>query len=196
VALANALGVTVDYLVGSEAAVTPELLEHRVLMYGSDEEYLGSVIPFLVDGITQSDCVLAVTATRQVGLLRDALGDDAVHVEFRDSAHWYHSPTRALDDYRAFVKDRFASGAPWVRIIGEPVWSGRTEAEIAAWTCYESMINLSFASSPATIVCPYDTRSVSEAVLADASHTHPEVAGMSHPSANPAYRRPEDFLLG
>src|SRR3984893_14177140 len=54
VALANALGVSVDYLVGGKATVSSKLLEHRALIYGSDEEFLAWTVPFLVDGITRS----------------------------------------------------------------------------------------------------------------------------------------------
>src|ERR1700704_6388131 len=49
VALADALGVSADYLVGSGATISPKLLEHRVLIYGSDDEYLASLVPFLVE---------------------------------------------------------------------------------------------------------------------------------------------------
>ena len=195
VALADALGVSVDYLVGSSATVSPKLLEHRVLIYGSDDEYIASTVPFLSEGIARSDCVLAVTAGRQAGLLRDALGVDAAHVEFQDSAEWYRSPTGAMNSYRTFVTERFERGAPWIRIIGEPVWAGRTEAEVATWTRYESMINLSLASSPATIICPYDARSVPKGILTDARHTHPETSGTGDVSTSLAYREPEDFLL-
>ena len=194
-ALATALGVSIDYLVGGEATVSPKLLRHRALIYGSDDEYLASVVPFLVEGIARSDCVMAVTARRQIGLLRAALGDDSSHVEFRDSSGWYRSPAGALNDYRRFVQERFERGAHWIRVIGEPVWVGRSEAEVTEWTRYESMINLSLASSPATIMCPYDARSAPDRVLACARQTHPEVAEAGAASTSPAYREPEEFLL-
>jgi len=194
-ALASALGVSVDYLVGGSATVSPELLRHGVLIYNSDDEYLASSVPYLLEGITRSDCVLAVTGKRQIGLLRDALGDDALHVEFWDSAEWYRSPRGASNGYRTIMQERFGRGAPWIRILGEPVWSGRSEPEVAAWIRYESLLNLSFAASPATIVCPYDARSVSDRVLAGARRTHPEVASAGEFTASPGYREPEDFLL-
>jgi hypothetical protein len=195
VALARALGVSVDYLVGSTATVAPKLLEHRVLIYDSDAVYLASTVPFLREGITRNERVLVVTAGRQTRLLRNALGDDAALVEFHDSAEWYTSPTGALNHYRSFVKDRFESGAPWIRIIGEPVWAGRSPAEVAAWTRYESMINLSLASSPATILCSYDARSVPKRILAGARRTHPEIAEADDVSASHDYREAEGFLL-
>jgi transcriptional regulator with XRE-family HTH domain len=196
VALAEALEVSVDYLIGSTGATTtPHLLEHRAVAYGSDGELLAAAIPFLVEGVERSNGVLAVTTPRRIELVRDALDDHSEHVEFADSADWYRSPSEALNRYRAFVKQKFEAGAPWIRFVGEPVWAGRSDAEITAWTRYESMLNLAFASSPTTIVCPYDERSVPVEVLASARRTHPDVAHGSDATASPAYRQPEDFLL-
>jgi transcriptional regulator with XRE-family HTH domain len=194
-ALADALGVSVDYLIGTAATITSQLLEHRVLAYGSDEEFLAAAIPFLAEGIERSHCLLAVTTEAQIGLLRDTLDERSAHVEFADSVDWYRSPNEALNRYHAFVKQKFEAGAAWIRILGEPVWAGRSDAEITAWTRYESIFNLSFASSPATIICPYDTRSLPEEIVADARRTHPEVAHGSDATASPTYREPEDFLL-
>jgi transcriptional regulator with XRE-family HTH domain len=191
-ALASALGVSVDYLLGISAT---KLLGHSVLIYSSDAEYVASACPFLRDGLARSECALAVTATRQIGLLREALGDDAMYVEFADSSEWYGSSATALSRYRIFMKDRFERGAPWIRIIGEPVWAARSEAEVGEWARYESAINLSFASSPATIVCPYDARSVSDSVLAIGLRTHPEVAEAGNITPSGSYEDPEDFLL-
>jgi transcriptional regulator with XRE-family HTH domain len=195
VALASALGVSVDYLVGGSATASPELFRHRVLIYGSDDEYLASVVPFLREGIACSDAVLAVPSERQGGLLRDALGDDAQHVEFFDSSDWYGSLRDAANGYRTIVKERFEQGAPWIRIIGDAVWAGRSSAEVAEWFRYESMVNLALASSPATIMCSYDGQSLPDEVLTDARRTHPEVADPGGVTASPAYREPEDFLL-
>jgi transcriptional regulator with XRE-family HTH domain len=194
-ALADALGVSVDYLIGTAAATTPRLLEHRVLAYETDEAFLASAIPFLTEGIEQSHRPLAVTTEALAGLLRDGLDDLSEHVEFADSVEWYRSPGEALSRYRTFVTKTFESGAVWIRVVGEPVWTGRSDDEVTAWTRYESIINLAFASSPATIVCPYDVRSLPAAIVADALQTHPEVAHGSDVTASAAYREPEDFLL-
>ena len=195
VALANALRVSVDYLVGSGATVSAKLLEHRALIYDSDDQYLAVAGPFLVEGVRRSDSVLVVTARQKIGLLREALGDDAMQVEFVDSAEWYRSPTDLLHHYRTFVRERFERGAHWIRIIGEPVWAGLSEAEIDVWTRCESMVNLAFSSWPATVMCPYDAISAPEGVLVGARQTHPEVAEDGDATASLAYREPEDFLL-
>ena len=118
-----------------------------------------------------------------------------VGVEFADSADWYSSLSAALNRYRTFVKQKFEAGAAWVRIVGDPVWAGRSDAEITAWFRYESLVNLAFASAPATIVCPYDTRSVPAEVVAEARRTHPEAADGTTVTGSSTYREPEDFLL-
>jgi hypothetical protein len=195
VALADALRVSVDYLVGSEATLSPALLRHRVLVYSSDAEYRATTVPFLRDGITRSEPVLVVTAERQLGLLRDALGDDARHVEFRDSAEWLRTTGGAWSGFLAFLTERFQGGASWIRILGEPVWSGRSESEVTEWIRFESMLNLLLASSPATMVCPYDARGLPDTVLTAAQCNHPEVAVAGDVTRNPAYREPAEFLL-
>ena len=156
VALGDALEVSVDYLVGGEATMSPRLFEHRALIYGSDDEFLAIAVAFLAGGIRRSECALAITTPQQTSLLQESLGDEAAHVEFHDSGEWYRSPRAALDAYRTFVKERFELGAPWIRIVGEPVWAGRTDAEVAEWVRYESLLNMAFASAPATMICPYD----------------------------------------
>jgi transcriptional regulator with XRE-family HTH domain len=194
-ALAEALGVSVDYLIGSAMATAPRLLEHRLLTYRSDEEYLAATIPFFDEGMERSDCLLAVTSEEQTELLRDSLEDRADRVEFADSAEWYRSPSTAMDGYRTFVNDKLEAGAAWIRIVAEIAPESRSDAEIPAWTRYESFVNLAFASSPTSFICTYDDRSWSADAIADARRTHPELAHGTTATVNLEYQEPEDFLL-
>ena len=79
--------------------------------------------------------------------------------------------------------------------MAEAAWADDTDTEIAAWTRYEALVNLAFASSPATLMCTYDERSFPAEVIADARRTHPQLAYGSDATASPSYRKPEDFLL-
>lgn len=194
-ALAEALGVSVDYLIGSATATVPQLFEHRLLTYTSDEEYLASVIPFFVEGMERSESLLAVTTEEKTWLLRGSLADRADVVEYADSAEWYRSIGTALDGYHAFVDRKLRAGAAWIRIVGELPAAKRSDAEMATWNRYESFVNIAFASRPATILCSYDDRSWPAEVIAGARLTHPEVAHGSESSVNPSYREPEDFLI-
>ncbi len=60
-ALADALGVSVDHLIGTAAATAPQPFDHRLLTYGSDEDFLAAAIPFLAEGMERSESLLAVT---------------------------------------------------------------------------------------------------------------------------------------
>ena len=194
-ALAEALGVTVDYLVGGAATVRPRLLDHRALIYRSHEEFVAATGPFVAEGIARAECLLVVTTKALIARLRDELGGDARQVKFADASRWYRSPIGALVAYRRFVEEKFEAGAPWIRIVGEPRWAGLTPGEVEAWTRYESMLNLSFASSPVTIMCPYDARGTAGRVIAGAQSTHPELMQAGDIVPSPAYQEPEEFLL-
>jgi hypothetical protein len=82
-----------------------------------------------------------------------------------------------------------------VRIVGEPVWAGRSRREVRSWIRYESMLNLSFARSPVTIVCAYNTQSLAASVVAGARRTHPELMSGTGSVASQHFRDPEAFLL-
>jgi transcriptional regulator with XRE-family HTH domain len=193
--LAEALGVSVDYLIGSATAMPRRLLEHRLLTYGSDEDYLAAAVPFLADGAERSDPLLVVTTRDQTQLLRDSLADRAEAVEFADSAEWYRSPATAMQGYLTFVNEQLDAGASWMRVVAEIAPERRSDAETPVWTRYESFVNVAFASAPATVVCTYDDRSWPEDVIADARRTHPVVVQGVDATVNGDYRGPEDFLI-
>jgi transcriptional regulator with XRE-family HTH domain len=194
-ALAGALNVSVDYLVGTTATITPQLLEHRVLLYGSDEEFLAGTLPFLTDGIEQSHALLVATTAAHIELLRDALGDKAGDVEFAVSKDFLRSPVATLKQFRAFMTRGLEAGSAWIRIVGEPIWEGRSADEVSAWTRFESLFNLEFAAWPATAICPYDRGSLPKKILTDARRTHPEVAQGTSVKASRTYKDAKHFLL-
>lgn len=194
-ALAKALGVSVDYLIGSATVTAPRLLEHRLLTYGSDEEYLAAAIPFLAEGVDRSDPLLVVTTREHAQLVRDKLSERADRVEFADSAEWYRSPATAMHGYLTFVNEQLDAGAAWMRVVAEIAPESRSDAEIPAWARYESFVNIAFASTPATVVCAYDDRTWPEDALVGARRTHPQVVDGADATANRDYRGPEDFLI-
>ena len=192
-ALADGLSVSVDYLLGRSSRPVPAL-DHRALLYSDADEFLAAAVPFVAEGLAQRDAVLVVTTGPNTERLRSALGRDAGSVDFGDSRRWYDTPLDALSRYRCYIDERISAGTGHVRIIGEPVWRGRSRVEAAAWTRYEALINLALAATPATILCPYPVKAV-PSVLAGARRTHPEMqtAGAVSPCAE--YGGPEAVLL-
>lgn len=59
--------------------------------------------------------------------------------------------------------------------VGEPIWPGRSPAEVAEATRHEALINTAFARADTRVLCPYDTSRLDPAVVRDAARTHPEL---------------------
>ena len=74
-----------------------------------------------------------------------ALGRAAKSVRFASQDEWYATPAKALAGYHGFVSESVAGGAPWVRVLGEPLWEGRSASEVRTWCRYESLLNLAFS---------------------------------------------------
>jgi transcriptional regulator with XRE-family HTH domain len=193
VALARALKVTVEYLVGD--GLLPIMVAHRAVLYGSDEEFVDAVAPFVSEGVERSEPVLVVTSARNRELLRRAIRPGR-KVRFGDHVKWYGSPLSAIAAYRAFLKERIEAGASWIRIAGEPVWPSASKRDVDPWVTYESMFNLIFEVWPLTVICLYDTRSADAAIVRVARQTHPYLVEGTRLDRNEAYVEPEKFVLG
>ena len=77
--------------------------------------------------------------------------------------------------------------------IGEPIWPGRTAAEMQEATRHEALINLAFRDSPVTVLCPYDGAGLPGSVIADAASTHPAVIKDRQETASASYLGPPDL---
>jgi transcriptional regulator with XRE-family HTH domain len=193
-ALARALGVSIDYLV--DGVAPPSALEHRALLYASDEEFVEVASPFLLEAVELGEGAIAVTSPGRIEILRDALGPEARHVEFADHSSWYATPLSALEGYRRFLDTQLETGAPWIRVVGEPLWSGRSASEIELWTRYESLMNLVFGGAPTSLLCPYDVRALDEEIISAARVTHPHAVEHAAVATSPEYADPSTFALG
>jgi hypothetical protein len=186
--------VTIDYLV-SGGAPSPPMLEHRALLYETDEEFVNSAGPLLAEAVERSEAALAVTTNANIDSLRDQLGAQARQVEIVERSTWYRTPLSALNGYQAFLEARIEAGAPWVLIVGEPVWAGRSDSEVRLWARYEALLNLVFSAAPATVLCPYDMRTLDPSIISHARSTHPHTVERDTLASSPQYADPSGFVL-
>lgn len=172
-------------------SLVPDALTHDALFYGTDEQFVAALGPFLRDGLARGDAAVAAVTRPNIGLLRDALGTDADDVSFIDRDEWYERPTATVAGWRRLLAGATGRGHGYVRIIGEVAF-GPAERH-PSWTRYEAVLNRVFADAPAWIVCPYDARALPPEVLADARRTHP-VVSHSGRQASDRYLAPEALL--
>jgi anti-sigma regulatory factor (Ser/Thr protein kinase) len=79
-------------------------------------------------------------------------------------------------------------------VVGEPVWTGSSDAQVREWKRFESLVNVAYARFPALALCPYDAHALSPSILADAYCTHPELLAGSRAEESPAFVDTEAFM--
>lgn len=147
---------------------------HETAFYGSDDEYLQVAVPFLEDGRRAGEPTLVNCADHNTTLLRGVLGD-VDGIEFLPAEHEYARPATTIQSYRKLFASLTAAGADQIRIIGEVPHPG-VGAAWDGWARYEAAVNHAFREFPLWGICPYDTRTTPERVLAEVAQTHPHVA--------------------
>ena len=143
---------------------------HPALFYRGATEYAAGVGGFVREALAACEPVLVAVPQARLGLLRDVLGPAFEQVESTDMGGLGRNPGRILSRLREFAAQH---GERAVRIVGEPIWPGRSAAEITEATRHEALINLAFRGRESTVLCPYDAAGLPAAVLADARRTHP-----------------------
>ncbi|GGZ73822.1 anti-sigma factor RsbA family regulatory protein [Streptomyces echinoruber] len=147
---------------------------HPALFYRDQEEYLAGIVPFVRAGLAGGEPVAVAVPGENLELVRAALGEDAERVRLLDMRRAGRNPGRIIPGVLRAFADAQPPGRR-VRIVGEPIWAGRSAAEYPACAQHEALINAAFRGREATILCPYDERRLDERVLADAHATHPVV---------------------
>ncbi|MEU6282132.1 anti-sigma factor RsbA family regulatory protein [Streptomyces sp. NPDC047028] len=162
--------------------------DHPALFYAGTAQYLAGTVPFIRDGLAAGEPVAVAVPGENLRAIRDELGADADAVRLLDMREAGRNPGRIIPGVLRAFADAQPPGRR-VRIIGEPIWAGRSAAEYPACVQHEALINAAFRGREVTILCPYDTSRLTEDVLADAHATHPVVipAGVGGKRASTAY---------
>lgn len=193
-ALAKALGVTIDYLVSGSASSVP-MLDHRALLYETESELFAIAMPFLEEAIERSEPALAVMNSRRIRQLRLRLGSRASHVELTDWTALCSEPVAAIERFHEFLNRSIDDGASWVRVLGELVWAGCSDAEVRRWSRFESLLNLAFSGAPMTVLCAYNVSELDPEIIGHARATHPHTVEHAALLASEDYCDPVGFVL-
>ncbi|KMS84556.1 MULTISPECIES: anti-sigma factor RsbA family regulatory protein [Streptomyces] len=178
----------------AEPAETVDPFVHPALFYADAREYVAGTVPFVRAALAAGEPVAVAVPGENLRLIQDELGADGAAVRFLDMREAGRNPGRIIPGVLRAFADAQPPGRR-VRIIGEPIWAGRSPAEYPACAQHEALINAAFRGREVTILCPYDTTRLDERALADAYATHPVVipAGSGTERASAAYD-PDDVV--
>ena len=155
------------------------------MLYERPHEYVEGVLGFLREG-GDAPAMVAVPGPH-ADQLRPHINGHSDRTQFVDMQQLGRNPRRIIPAIRDFVRSH-----PDRRVdfIGEPMWPGRTPAEVAEATQHEALLNLAFGETPMRILCPYDVGRLDPSVLDSALRTHPVVIEHGERHDSPRYTDP------
>jgi len=157
---------------GAPGAADGGSLSHLAYLYDDERDFVSDITAFAAAGRRNAEPVFLAVPGRRGALLRERLGAESGSLRYGAMAETGRNPARLIPELREFIDQHPGHR---IRYVGEAVWAGRTAAELREATRHEALINLAFATTPATILCPYDLTRLPPSAIGGARHTHPAI---------------------
>ncbi len=170
----------------------PDGYRHEAMLYQGCTEFLRGTLGFITDAMAADEPVLVVVDAGKIDSLRSELRGRQDGVHFADMANVGANPARIIPAWQDFLGEHAAPHRR-VRGIGEPIWPGRSRAELAECQRHEALLNLAFADPDFWLLCPYDTATLDPAVIDEARGTHAVVHERGSTRPSPNYRGIDAF---
>jgi anti-sigma regulatory factor (Ser/Thr protein kinase) len=149
---------------------------HVAWFYRTADEYVAGVSEFATAGACAGEpTMIAVPAGRLPPGWSPA--DRAVGALRLDVEVLGRNPSRMVPVLRAFAADHPEQR---VRVVAELAWPGRSAPELGEVARYEMLMDLAFADSPVSMLCPYDPAGLPGSVTAAVRASHPWVRQAGH----------------
>ena len=160
---------------------------HEALFYDGEGEFLDGTLQFIGGALAAGEPALIMLREERSRPLEAALGADAARVHFADMREFGRNPARIIPAWREFLERHAPDGRP-VRGVGEPIWPGRSPAELTECQRHESLLNLAFGDGHGwRLLCPYDAGALDDELLRAAWRSHPRVAQNGATRTSDAY---------
>ncbi len=173
--------------VRAPSAGTADGYRHEALLYSGMAEFFAGTTSFIRRAVRAGNPVLVMVSGSKIGMLRRELRAEARNVSFADMADAGGNPGRIIAAWQAFAREHAGASRLWG--IGEPVYPGRSPAELAECQLHEALLNIAFdASIPLWLLCPYDLEALATDVIDEAYRTHPFIARGEDRQASSAFR--------
>ncbi len=147
---------------------------HDVMLWSRAGAFVRDTVTFVRAGLASDERVLVALPGPRLRAVRAALGEGARHVAFADMEELGSNPARIIAAWVQFVNE---SGDQPSRGVGEPMWAGRTSAEMSECQLHEALLNDAIpATAPLWLRCPYEADALPTEVVDQALSSHPWVA--------------------
>jgi MEDS: MEthanogen/methylotroph, DcmR Sensory domain len=149
---------------------------HEALLWHDREDFTDTLVPFVDEGLELGEPVLVAVTNEHTHWLRAALGEPAAEqVRFVDMERLGSNPARIIPAWRDFVATPDGESRP-SRGIGEPIWPGRHDEELAECQLHEAILNVAIdPAAPLWLICPYDAETLPAPVIEEAHRSHPVI---------------------
>jgi anti-sigma regulatory factor (Ser/Thr protein kinase) len=160
-------------------------LSHLAFLYRGLGEYLEHLLAFIREGLACSEPVFVALPGNLAGRVRAAAGAaDWQQLAVADMNELGRNPARITLALGTFAAQHAGHR---IRIVTEPLWPGRTDAEAAEVMKHEALVQRAVAVASAEVLCPYDASRLSPARIGGACHTHPEILEGGHRRPSSGY---------
>ncbi|MGI8457333.1 MAG: anti-sigma factor RsbA family regulatory protein [Propionibacteriaceae bacterium] len=158
---------------------------HEAFLWRDEADFTASMASFVEQGVEAGEPVMVAVTPLHTRWLREVLSRDAVeHVRFVDMVRLGRNPARIIPAWKDFVSDQ----ASPVRGIGEPIWPERHAQELLECQLHEALLNVAIdPETPLWLICPYDARALSPAVMEEAYRSHPALIEDGSYRGSPLY---------
>ncbi len=135
---------------------------------------MAGTLSFIRGAVEAAEPILVVLGAVKIQALRDELDGEGEQVLFADMAEVGENPARIIPAWEDFLTRHGETGRRlWG--IGEPIWAGRSAAELAECQRHEALLNVAFSDPSFSLLCPYDTAALDPEVVEEARRNHPYV---------------------
>jgi anti-sigma regulatory factor (Ser/Thr protein kinase) len=165
---------------------------HEAFAFATDEELIGRVLPFLIEGFARREPVLVVAGERVRTLLAEQLGVELARLAaFAAAETWWRGGHGTLQAYDRDLRVLRGAAPSW-RLAAEPVWLAREDGR--QWSRFESVANSCYADLPYYSLCLHDRKRLPATVLDAVARSHPLTWDGAAPVPQERYEEPRAFL--
>ncbi len=164
---------------------------HEALFYGDETHAVGVVREFLEEGSSRDEPALVAVRGPLLERLRAHIRGSNGRVTLQEITPVGLNPGRIL----AWISDWLAAQPGRTRVVVQPLWPGREEAECMEVIRHEALVNLALRDAPVRVLCVFEDLAVDGETRAALEQTHP-VLRRAGPSRRPSrsYTEPLDCL--